>query len=197
MTITRTLLASFLLISVVQLHAQGNRMPTPDKSPLDISYYPPNYPVLKIQDKLTEPLWARVIYSRPSKGGREILGSLVEYGKVWRMGANEATEIELFRDVRILSGKLKTGRYTLYAIPGQESWTVIFNRETDTWGAFRYDPSRDALRVDLKPEKTKELTEILTMYFERNGVQVDLILRWDDIRLSIPFIAEPAVKGKG
>src|SRR3989337_2091062 len=73
-------------------------LPPVDKSPLDICYYPNNYPVLKIQNKATEPLAARILYSRPQKNGRPVYGELVEYGKVWRLGANEATELELYKD---------------------------------------------------------------------------------------------------
>jgi hypothetical protein len=195
MNIIRIIVSSILLITTALSQAQGNKVPAVDKSPLDISYYPTNYPVLKIQDKLTEPLLARVIYSRPSKGGRTIIGDLVEYGQVWRMGANEATEIELFRDVLIQSGKLKKGRYTLYAIPNPDKWTVIFNRETDTWGSFRYDAKKDALRIELKPDKEKEVHEVLTMFFEKNGQQVELVLLWDDIKLRIPFTVDQSVKG--
>jgi hypothetical protein len=194
MTITRIFFSAILLITAAKLQAQGSRLPPLDKSPLDISYYPANYPVLKIQDKITEPLLARVIYSRPSKAGRNIIGDLVEYGQIWRMGANEATEIELFRDVTVMSNKVKKGRYTLFAIPGQEHWTIIFNRETDTWGAFRYDMKKDALRVDLKPERMKEEQEVLSMYFEKNGQQIDLNLLWDNIKLSIPFTVDLTVK---
>src|SRR5262245_18493936 len=93
------------------LSAQSS-FPAVDKSPLDISYYPHNYPVLKIQDKATEPLQARVLYSRPRKEGRPIFGGLVEYGKVWRLGANEATEIEFFKHVRVNGKRIGKGRYT-------------------------------------------------------------------------------------
>ena len=195
MNIIRIIVSSILLITTALSQAQGNKVPAVDKSPLDISYYPANYPVLKIQDKLTEPLLARVIYSRPSKGGRTIIGDLVEYGQVWRMGANEATEIELFRDVLVQSGKLKKGRYTLYANPNPDKWTVIFNRETDTWGSFRYDAKKDALRIELKPDKEKEVHEVLTMFFEKNGQQIELVLLWDDIKLRIPFTVDQSVKG--
>src|SRR5678815_3407801 len=74
--------------------------PALDKSPMDMSYFPANYPVLKIQNKAVEPLMARVVYSRPQKNGRVVFGELVEYNKVWRLGANEATEIELYKDVK-------------------------------------------------------------------------------------------------
>src|ERR1700712_5002591 len=77
------------------------KLPPLDKSPMDMSYYPPMYPLLKIQDKITEPLRIRLIYSRPQLNGRKVFGELQEYGKVWRLGANEATEIEFFNDVKI------------------------------------------------------------------------------------------------
>ena len=64
--------------------AAQTKLPPVDKSPMDMSYYPNGYPVSKIQDKPTEPLVARVIYSRPQKNGRVVFGDLLEYGKVWR-----------------------------------------------------------------------------------------------------------------
>src|SRR5687767_5582651 len=91
-------------------------LPPVDKSPMDMSYYPANYPVLKIQAKTKESPVARVVYSRPQKAGRVIFGSLVKYGEVWRLGANEATEIEFFRNVRLGGKKISKGRYTLCAI---------------------------------------------------------------------------------
>src|SRR6187401_2718163 len=93
------------------LMAQSNNMPGVDKSAMDMSYYPPNYPILKIQDKITEPLVARVVYSRPQRNGRSVFGELVEYEKVWRIGANEATEIEFFKDVNFGGKSLPKGRY--------------------------------------------------------------------------------------
>ena len=89
-------LVGLLISSVFMAVAQPQSLPM-DKSPLDISYYPVDYPVLKIQDKMNEPLVARVVYSRPQKNGRTLFGDLVSYGKVWRLGANEATEIEFFK----------------------------------------------------------------------------------------------------
>lgn len=169
------------------LSAQTGVLPTLDKSALDISYYPSNYPILKIQDKAKEPLLARVIYSRPMKAGRNILGELLEYGMVWRLGANEATEIELFRDGRIGATSVKKGRYTLYAIPDKEKWIIIMNRETDTWGAFKYNKAKDVARIVLKPEKLTGITEAFTMYFEKSGSIVNLLILWDDFKLTVPF----------
>ena len=74
----------------------GAKLPSLDKSPMDVSYYPAGYALLKIQDKVMEPLAIRLIYSRPQLNGRKVFGELQEYGQVWRIGANEATEIEFF-----------------------------------------------------------------------------------------------------
>lgn len=181
----------YLLIMVLALFSSAafsqTRLPALDKSPMDMSYYPANYPILKIQNKITEPLTARIIYSRPQKNGRVVFGELVEYGQVWRLGANEATEIELFKDARIGNSRLRKGRYTMYCIPYPTKWTIIFNKETDTWGAFQYDPKKDVLRVDVKTEKLADPTEAFTMIFEKNNGGADLIMTWDDVMTRLPF----------
>src|SRR6201995_4065508 len=111
-----------LILGLTCLKAQPPAHPSNlDSSPLDVSYYPVNYPVLTIQDKVSEPLVARVVYSRPQKKGRKLFGHLIGYGQVWRLGANEATEIEFFRDVKIDNKTIKKGRYTLYALVNVDS----------------------------------------------------------------------------
>src|SRR6188474_378912 len=176
-----TLLA-LLIISVLVGTSQTNNLPPVDKSPMDMCYYPGNYPVLKIQDKITEPAVARVIYSRPQKNGRLIFGELVEYGKVWRLGANEATEIEFYKDVKIGGKKVPKGRYTLYAIVSENVWTMILNKDTDTWGAFKYDSKKDVLRTDVVVQKTEELVECMSMFFEKSTNGISLIIAWEQVR---------------
>ena len=186
----------FLLIalssSLSALAQNGTSTTTPatsslDKSPMDMAYYPVNYPVLKVQEKATEPLLARVIYSRPQKNNRVVFGNLINYGEVWRMGANEATEIEFFRDVKIGGKKLLKGRYTMYAIPTEKEWTIIFNRDTDTWGAFRYDSKKDALRVNIPTQKTATPSEAFSMEFRKSTVGADLYIGWDDTFITLPI----------
>lgn len=164
-----------------------SRFPPMDKSPMDVSYYPVNYPILKIQDRATEPLLARVVYSRPQKSGRTVFGELVEFGKVWRLGANEATEIEFYRDVKIGGKKLKKGRYTMYAFVTPEKWTVIFNTDTDTWGAFKYDAKKDVLRTDVPAQKSNEVLESLSMAFEKANGSFNLVVGWDDVMVRLPI----------
>ena len=168
------------------LRAQTGGMPALDKSPMDMSYYPANYPVQKIQDKITEPLVARVIYSRPQKSGRAIFGGLVKYGEVWRMGANEATEIEFYKHVKIGGKKIARGRYTLYAFVNESSWTIIINKETDTWGSFKYDAKKDVLRVEVPPQKTDAVVESLAMMFEKTNSGCTLIIAWDNTKVALP-----------
>jgi len=163
------------------------KLPQLDKSPMDMAYYPDNYPVLKIQDKVTEPLVARVVYSRPQKEGRVIFGGLIEYGKVWRLGANEATEIELYRDVKIKDKKLSKGRYTLYALPTETQWTIIFNKDLDTWGAFKYDEKKDVLRVDVPVQKNSPATEAFTIMFAKSAIGADMLMAWDEAKVTLPF----------
>jgi hypothetical protein len=179
-------LITLLHLSFIALLAQQSSLPPVDKSPVDISYYPANYPVLKIQDKATEPLAARVIYSRPKKEGRTIFGGLVEYGKVWRLGANEATEIEFFKPVKVGGKKINKGRYTLYAIINETSWTIIINKETDTWGQFKYDMKKDIVRVDLSVQKMQEVVESMAMTFEKSTTGMNLVIAWDTIKVALP-----------
>lgn len=184
------LILTFLLTTHFFLgFSQSNgKLPELDKSSMDVSYYPNNYPILKIQNKVTEAPIARVIYSRPSKQSRKVFGELVEYGKVWRFGANEATEIEFFNDVRIAGKKISKGRYSLYAIVNEKSWTLIVNKDTDVWGAFKYDSKKDIVRLELPVEKTEEVVDALAMVFEKSSTGINLIVAWEQVRITIPII---------
>lgn len=151
-----------------------------------MSTYPANYQLLKIQDKVTEPLSARILYSRPAKNDRVIFGGLLEYGKVWRFGANESTEIEFFKDVRINNTKIKKGRYSVFAIPKPDAWTIIFNRDLDTWGSFKYDPAKDVLRADVPVQKSSDIAELFYIYFDKAPTGFTMNAGWDNIKVSLP-----------
>ena len=185
MRLIHVLSISFLL-NVNYLKAQ-DKLPSLDKSPLDMSYCPSNYPILKVQEKLSDSLIARVIYSRPGKNGRAIFCDLVEYGKVWRLGANEATEIEFFKNIIVNNVKVKKGRYTLYAIPNENKWTLIINSELDTWGSFMYNPKKDIVRMDVPVELLPQTIETFSIYFElkKNIAQMNIL--WDNVKVKFPF----------
>lgn len=157
-----------------------------DKSPLDISYFPDNFPVLKIQNKVAGPLLTRVVYSRPQKNNRVVFGNLIDYNKTWRLGANEATEIEFFQNVKINNVRVKKGRYTIYAIPTINNWTLILNKETDTWGSFGYDSTKDVLRAEVPVIKQNEIAEYFTIGFEKATGGFSMNITWDDVKVVLP-----------
>ena len=137
-------------------------------------------------------LHIEVFYNRPSKKGRKIFGGLVPYDKVWRTGANEATIIDLSRDITIQDKKLKAGKYSLWTIPGEEIWTIIFNAEYGQWGInsdgeANRDPKKDVLAVDVKPIVKDQVTEQFTIDFERVGYDAEMVLLWDSVSVPMPF----------
>lgn len=182
----RTVLAFCLLLSILSVSAQSKFAPI-DKSPMDVSYYPVNYPILKIQDRATEALVARVVYSRPQKNGRMVFGELVEFGKVWRLGANEATEIDFFKDVKIGGKKIKKGRYTLYAVVNPDRWVMILNTDADTWGSFKYDEKKDVVRVEVPVQKNTENLEAFAISFEKSNGGINLLAAWDEVIVRMPI----------
>ncbi|MEO5647115.1 MAG: DUF2911 domain-containing protein [Chitinophagaceae bacterium] len=180
-----------LLMIIMSISTTVNaqvKLPLMDKSPMDMSYYPTGYPLLKIQDKITEPLAMRVIYSRPQLNGRRAFGELREMGKIWRLGANEASELEFYKDVKLAGKKIKKGRYTIYCIPYSDKWTMIINKETDTWGDFKYDQTKDAIRFDVPVSKVTESTEALTMLFDKILGGANLLIYWDDVKVAVPIL---------
>jgi len=157
-----------------------------DKSPMDMSYYPVDYPKLKMAANVTEPLIARIIYSRPQKNNRIIFGNLIKYGSVWRLGANEATEIEFFKDVTIGNKKVTKGRYVIYCIPQENTWTLVLNNDLFTWG-LKIDSTKDAYKFNIPIAKTRFPYELFTMEFEKAGKGMQLIMEWDSVKANLPI----------
>jgi hypothetical protein len=169
-----TIVAFFLFINQSIKAQEFNNL---DKSPHDIAYYREN--------KITPPV-IKVLYGRPQKNGREIFGSLVPYGKIWRVGANEATEIRFYQDVIFGEIKVKAGTYALYAIPGETEWTLILNSNIDTWGIKNYEEKLDIARAKAKVSKA-EFVETFSIGFKNKGKRVNMVLAWDTSRISVPI----------
>lgn len=166
----------FFSLSISMTYAQ--KYPDLDSSPADISY---------LRDKSKLPL-VKVIYSRPQKKGRTIFGELEPYGKVWRTGANEATEIKFFKDAKFGGKDIKAGTYSLFTIPEKDQWTIILNSELDTWGAYSYKPEKDILRVVVKPITAHAAIEALTIFFKDTEQGGDLIIAWDKTQVEVPIV---------
>ena len=122
-----------------------------------------------------------VNYSSPAVKGRKIWGGLEPYGKVWRAGANEATTVEFSKAVTVEGKALPAGKYSFFVIPTEKQWTVIFNKEPNQWGAYKYDPKLDALRVTVTPRKASALAERLAYDVTPKG----LTLRWDNVEMPL------------
>ena len=163
-----------------------------DQSPMDMSYYPHDYPVLKMNGTDSAELVARVIYSRPQKKRRVIFGysagSLREYGKEWRLGANEATEIEFFKNVYISGKEIKKGRYIIYCIPYADKWTIILNTNLFTWG-LHLDKTKDVFKTDVPTTTQSPPLEDFTMVFEPASYGTDLLMAWDNVKVILPIKA--------
>ena len=121
-------------------------------------------------------------YSSPSVKGRIIWGALVPYDKVWRAGANEATTFETDRDIKVEGRLLPAGKYSFFQLPKENAaGTAIFNKEANQWGAFKYDESKDQLRVDIKPTVVHDTVEALNYEITRGG----FTLNWE--KVSVPI----------
>ncbi len=117
-----------------------------------------------------------VEYGRPNVAGRKVWGELVPYGQVWRAGSDEATTITFDKPVKIEGQALPAGRYSLFLVPSESDWTVVFNKVADQWGAYKYDTAQDALRVPVKA-KASPMTEALEYTVAGDRVE----MRWDKV----------------
>lgn len=125
-------------------------------------------------------------YSSPAVKNRKIFGELQPYGEVWRAGANEATVFETSKDIKVEGKTLPAGKYSIYAIPGEKEWSIIFNKQTGQWGVKRggatsRDAAQDALVVKVKPKKTQQLAERLVYDVTGKG----FVLRWENVEVPV------------
>ncbi len=132
-----------------------------------------------------------ITWGRPQVNKREVWGKLVPYNRVWRTGANEATNITFSTDVLIEGQKLVAGTYALSTIPTENEWTIIFNKVSHQWGAFYYNPAFDALRVKIKPQ-TAEHEEWLTYSFENlSPTSMQMVIHWEKVKVACKIELEP------
>jgi hypothetical protein len=131
-----------------------------------------------------ESSYIKVTYGRPHKKGRNIFGDLVPYGKVWRTGANEATEITFTKDVLINKKRIAAGTYTIFTIPEKNKWNVIFNSDLGQWGAYNYNPDKNVLEIDAAVSEMDIVYEPFTIEFQLQDGKTNLLMMWDNIKAS-------------
>lgn len=163
---------AFTLVILFSLNLNAQKFSGLDKSPMDLASFPSK------GDKVV-----KIYYSRPQLKGRS-LSELTPNGKVWRTGANEATEITFFKDVNFGGKSVKAGTYVLATIPGEKEWTIILNSDTDTWGAYSYDQAKDVARVTVPVTMANESLEAFSIAFDDGGT---MHLGWDKVRVAVPI----------
>ncbi|HEX4849646.1 MAG TPA: DUF2911 domain-containing protein [Puia sp.] len=126
----------------------------------------------------------KVTYGRPYKKGRDIFGKLEPYGKVYRVGADEATTIQFDKDGTFAGKQVKAGTYTLFAIPNESKWTIILNSQLKQWGAFSYDKykDKDVLHADVPVKNLSSPIEQLTIRFDGGN----MVIEWDKTQVAVP-----------
>ena len=146
---------------------------------------PSPHATLKARAGLTD---IELDYSRPSAKGREIFGTVVPWGQVWRTGANESTKITFSTPVNFGGKDVPAGKYALYTIPGQNEWTVILSSDTTLWGSNNYKEDKDAIRVTVKPVALTQRVETFTL--DVGDISTDaaiLRLLWDKTVVPVPL----------
>ncbi|MBS9524601.1 DUF2911 domain-containing protein [Litoribacter alkaliphilus] len=120
-------------------------------------------------------------YGSPAVRDRNIWGGLVPYDQVWRSGANEATTFTTDQAIKVEGKELAAGKYALFTIPGQNEWTIIFNKEASQWGSTKYQESEDVLRVKVTPKESSEMNERLTYDITADG----FVLKWEKVEVPV------------
>jgi hypothetical protein len=172
------LLAAFIFVGgPAAAQAQDKKaikFPGIQKSPTDISY---------MREGRRGPVDAKIVYSRPYKKDREIFGGIVPFGKVWRTGADEATEITFYKDVMFGGKEVKAGSYAVFTIPNKDSWDVMLNTGLHQWGAFGYDKKLDVAQVTAKVQMMDEPVENFSIIFDDGK----MIMAWDKTMVAVPI----------
>lgn len=162
-----------------------------DASPMDLVQYPNSSRLRNLQapedlDKAVAKV--RVVYSRPQMKGRKVFGELLKYGSLWRVGANETTEVTFFQDVTIGGKVIKAGKYGLFAKVNEGSWDFILHTNLPSWGEPNHDEKTNVVTVTAKTEKTPKTVEILSILLvEKSANQVDLVVGWENTMARLPI----------
>jgi hypothetical protein len=148
-----------------------------DKQPLS----PPAQATLNFGDGKT----VTINYSAPSMRNRKIFGGLVPYDHVWRTGANAATSLKTDANLNIGGTTVPAGSYTIYTLPGVNSWQLIINKQTGQWGT-KYDQSQDLARIPMKVTQRPAGLELFAISFDKTGGDSAVLkLEWENTIASV------------
>lgn len=165
-------IASFLLFSKVSFASLDSLIKP------QVRFSPTMIANLLTQEKS----YVKLTYGQPYKKGRVIFGNLVPFNELWRLGANEATELTVNKDFEIGEKVLNAGSYTLFAVPKEDVWTIIVNKKLGQWGIFEYDESQNVHLFDIPVSMNKDIYEGFTIELEeRNTNVISISFLWDKV----------------
>ena len=167
----------FTLLVFTLTFAQAQNFRGIDKSPMDKTSFPASY---RISDKV-----ATITYSRPQLKGRAF-ADIISFGKIWRTGANEATELRVFKSIAIDGTEIPTGTYSIFTIFEAEKMTFIINKASNLWGSYTYDEAQDLLRYEVLTTTAEDTLEAFSMVFSGDDAPT-LHLGWENTRAEVHF----------
>ena len=167
---------AFAFLMLVSFNAEAQKFRGLDKSPMDAASIGRGNKQL-----------AKVYYSRPQLKGRTVGKDLAPHGKVWRTGANEATQLVLNVDMNLNGTKLKAGTYSLFTIPGETEWEVIVSSDLNNWGSSGYKKDNTVASIKVPVTMGGESLEAFSMAFAPSDDGVHLHMGWDKVRVAVPF----------
>ena len=171
-TLEEILLPAFVLLLPAVVASAAVELPRPS-------------PAATVSEKLGTAKVA-VTYSRPAVKGRQIWGGLVPYGQVWRLGANDATTLEVSEAFKLAGRDLPAGAYALFAIPSPEKWTILVNSDAKQWGAYFRDSKKDVLSFDVTPVSGPHVEWLEFRLLPESPKSLRVEMAWDELRVSFP-----------
>lgn len=163
---------------------------------VSLRIYTKQFSPVKTSTFSSDSVTINIKYSAPYKNDRVIFGELVPYDKVWRTGANEVTTFTTTTDLKIKNKTLEAGSYSLFTIPHEGNWEIIFNKETGQWGIEMFSgeanrsPEEDALTISANAIKTKDIFEQFTINFEEMGEEIEMVMMWEQTLVVVPMVVE-------
>jgi len=170
-------LLTFVFVVVFSANVNAQNFPKLDKSPLDLASFPSRGANKAI----------KVFYSRPYLKGRTIGSDLAPYGKLWRTGANDATQIQFLTDMKFAGKTIKAGAYSLFTIPNDKEWTIIISSDVDNWATRGYAEDNEVARLVVPVSKGEESLENFSIAFQEVEGGAHMHMGWGTVRVAVPF----------
>ena len=180
-------LLTLITIAFISLSAHAQEFPGLDASPMDVAFFPSNTPWSDLRGEDYVPAKLKVVYSRPQLKGRDMMSKMTN-GKIWRMGANEATEITFYQDVMIGETKVAAGTYSLFAMLSENKWTFVLHTKLNTWGTYGLGDNKEVARVDGSVSAADSEIEALSMMFKEVDGGAHLMIGWQNTVAEMPIM---------